>query len=423
MKTKSIISFYNLKSASTESTLHIMRDKVEWRNKENQIHREDGPAVEWASGQKDWYIHNKRHREDGPAIEWADGTKSWHINGKHHRLDGPALEDNNGFKMWFVNNKLHRTDGPAIEYSDGTKEWHLNNKLVTEQDVMGKQESTMTVDQYGIKSWRNKEGKYHRTDGPAIEHSNGTKYWYLNGDLHRTDGPAIECADGYQLWCQNGKLHREDGPAFIIDGTKHWYLNDKRHREDGPSVEWADGSKSWHLNGEKLTEQEFLARTKKPESTMTVDEYGWKAWKNIVGQLHRTDGPAVEWSDGSKQWYRNNKLHREDGPACECPDGAKEWWINGQRHREDGPAIERINGSKSWHLNGEKLTEQEFLARTKKPESTMTVDEYGNKFWLNQEGKLHRIDGPAIEMASGYKVWLMNGKKLTEQEFKIRTQQ
>jgi hypothetical protein len=31
----------------------------------------------------------------------------------------------------------------------------------------------------------------------------------------------------------------------------------------------------------------------------------------------------------------------------------KEWYINGQLHREDGPAIEYIDGSKSWYINGE----------------------------------------------------------------------
>ena len=34
------------------------------------------------------------HREDGPAIIWTSGTKQWLINGQHHRLDGPAVEYN-----------------------------------------------------------------------------------------------------------------------------------------------------------------------------------------------------------------------------------------------------------------------------------------------------------------------------------------
>ena len=32
-------------------------------------------------GTKCWYLDGKRHREDGPAIEYADGDKSWFLNG------------------------------------------------------------------------------------------------------------------------------------------------------------------------------------------------------------------------------------------------------------------------------------------------------------------------------------------------------
>ena len=31
--------------------------------------------------------------------------------------------------------------------------------------------------------------------------------------------------------------------------------------------------------------------------------HGDKFWKNNQGQLHKTDAPAVELSDGSKFWY------------------------------------------------------------------------------------------------------------------------
>ena len=48
------------------------------------LHREDGPAVEWANGNKFWYINGKCHREDGPAVEYADGSKCWYIQGKHY---------------------------------------------------------------------------------------------------------------------------------------------------------------------------------------------------------------------------------------------------------------------------------------------------------------------------------------------------
>ncbi len=73
-------------------------------------------------------------------------------------------------------------------------------------------------------------------------HTNGDKYWYLNGKRHREDGPAVEWVNGY----------------------KFWYLNGKRHREDGPTVELANGDKSWYLNGVNLTEEENRKATQTP---------------------------------------------------------------------------------------------------------------------------------------------------------------
>ena len=74
------------------------------------------------------------------------------------------------------------------------------------------------------------------------------------------------------------------------------------------------------------------------------------------GKLHREDGPAIEYPNGTKAWYLNGKHHREDGPAAEHPDGYKSWYLNDKRHREDGPAIEHPDGSKYWYINGEEIT-------------------------------------------------------------------
>jgi len=48
----------------------------------------------------------------------------------------------------------------------------------------------------------------------------------------------------------------------------------------------------------------------------------------------------------------------------------------GQRHRLDGPAIESSNGTKVWY----------------------------------QKGELHRLDGPAIEHSNGKRHWYFKGK-------------
>ena len=57
---------------------------------------------------------------------------------------------------------------------------------------------------------------------------------------------------------------------------KYWYLAGLLHREDGPAVEDANGDKHWYLNGNKLSEQEFLARTTR---TITIDGVTYKLVK------------------------------------------------------------------------------------------------------------------------------------------------
>jgi len=34
------------------------------------------------NGNKFWLLNGKLHREDGPAIEFANGQKDWYLNGK-----------------------------------------------------------------------------------------------------------------------------------------------------------------------------------------------------------------------------------------------------------------------------------------------------------------------------------------------------
>jgi hypothetical protein len=58
----------------------------------------------------------------------------------------------------------------------------------------------------------------------------------------------------------------------------------------------------------------------------------------------------------------NGNLHRKDGPAIIFADGSVEWWLDGMRHREDGPAYVAASGTKAYYIAGYELTEVEFLA-------------------------------------------------------------
>ena len=68
-------------------------------------------------------------------------------------------------------------------------------------------------------------------------------------------------------------------------------------------------------------------------------------YKNQNGVIHRTDGPATVYPDGTMYWYQDGKLHRDDGPAEVYPNGTMYWYQNDKLHRLDGPAEVHPNGT------------------------------------------------------------------------------
>ena len=51
-----------------------------WKNEKGYFHREDGPAIEYANGRRQWFNDGKFHREDGPVIAWESGSCSYYLN-------------------------------------------------------------------------------------------------------------------------------------------------------------------------------------------------------------------------------------------------------------------------------------------------------------------------------------------------------
>lgn len=84
----------------------------------------------YSCGSKWWYANGQVHREDGPAIEYPNGTKCWYKNGHLHRENGPAIKDAEGGEEWWVNGKRHRTNGPALIWQDMIKEWYENGVYI-----------------------------------------------------------------------------------------------------------------------------------------------------------------------------------------------------------------------------------------------------------------------------------------------------
>jgi hypothetical protein len=66
--------------------------------------------------------------------------------------------------------------------------------------------------------------------------------------------------------------------------------------------------------------------------------------------------------------------------------GNKSWYLNGQLHREDGPAIEYVDGHKSWYLDNVWYTKSQHKAEMARRNNTCS-------------GKVVTIDGKQYELA------------------------
>jgi hypothetical protein len=153
-----------------------------------------------------WFQDGKHHRLDGPAViekETIYGhpvdEERWYLEDQLHRIDGPAIVRADGSSEWYLDGKRHRDNGPAIVHANGTKEEWKNGKFVRYLNgpiFLKRPAIPFQVTENGITEWKvlGSDGKLilHRVDGPAVEHPNGAKEWYFNGEIHREGGPAME---------------------------------------------------------------------------------------------------------------------------------------------------------------------------------------------------------------------------------------
>lgn len=204
----------------------------------SNIMNPESTAIERPDGTREHWHRGRLHREDGPAVEFAGKelhlrlpfgelrlfgpVELWFRRGRLHRDGEPAVRDAKGSALWFTEGRVHRDDGAAVE----------------------------DVDDHGTNLWWFRDGIHHRDDGPAFIHdglgtewsspesdlalAGHTEIWLREGKLHREAGPAIGDADGNERWYRHGRLHREDGPAIINNAAatagvdepaEAWYLN------------------------------------------------------------------------------------------------------------------------------------------------------------------------------------------------------
>jgi hypothetical protein len=130
-------------------------------------------------------------------------------------------------------------------------------------------ESFRVVDSDGTVRYYDVVGRPHREDGPAVQYTNGSEYWYYKGTRHREGGPAIWVSENEYAWFHMGKYHREDGPALSYpDGEKAWYKYGRRHNLHGPAVIYKsdDGKlrEEWWYEGRQYKNEADMLRKAVP---------------------------------------------------------------------------------------------------------------------------------------------------------------
>lgn len=116
---------------------------VIWFNKNDEIHREDGPAVinYFTNGKVHYQIYlvnNVRHRIDGPSYSRFDDvgfikTQEYYKNNVRHRHNGPAILSKNSRRVhvnFFYN---------GVQYKSQVNKWIKDNNFnswrgITEDD-------------------------------------------------------------------------------------------------------------------------------------------------------------------------------------------------------------------------------------------------------------------------------------------------
>jgi hypothetical protein len=87
-------------------------------------------------------------------------------------------------------------------------------------------------------------------------------------------------------------------------------------------------------------------------------------------------------------------------------EGDREWFLNGKHHREDGPALELADGDRWWCIDGSNHREDgpAFEGRD------------GQWMWFVR-GLLHRLDGPAVRLANGTLQWYVEGMRVSREDY------
>jgi len=111
-------------------------------------------------------------------------------------------------------------------------------------------------------------------------------------------------------------------------------------------------------------------------------------------------------SCGDKQWRRKNRdLHRVDGPAViSGTTGELSWYLDGIRYSEIRK-FKRDGKLSDEDITLLKLKYGNILERN----TTISTNFCGDVMYRDDDGDLHRIDGPAVTLSNGERWYYSRG--------------
>lgn len=376
---------------------------TEYRDKDGLLHCEDGPARR-GSDFYEYFIHGKQITDPDqiqkikniPILEKLKNTPLKH-------------------KSWF----------------------HCCKKIVEQNGNIYVTDDEDT--QYAYEKYQKNEYKLHCETTAAVIYKNGTMSYYLHGNSYTKEDYFAELSR-IKLENFHNKIRQEwkhidwnyvdtisgDGESVIISYISS-YLEDiyyynkygQRHRLDGPAISSPNDSR-YFINGCGYSFAEYLVKIKEEKTSDFNTNLGkilkghCEIWNEVyfenIKDYQFVPGQILEitYTDGAKE-YRNLKgeMHRKDGPAVIDLDGDQEWWFNNELHREDGPAVIWTNGYQEYWWRGTPLTKEEW---EKKSENYFIIKELKNDFkWMH----LFKSDIPIIDIKRNEnRVWIKWGDNL-----------
>ena len=384
-----------------------------WVDIQGRLHRVHGPAQTiLRTMEKQWYYHGKLNNDNGPAVTRPVGSELamfWYSNDKLHREDGPAYirPGADPVTQYFLNG----TNFDAEEY------WNM-----VLPDLVKKFEKTTSL--AGLAGEYN--GLYarlldndiaivNRVMLPAmVDKLNCIATQYVSPDDYMTlshfpsevlQSNSVDVQGIVDKLFHN--LHEEQAIEILQTLPHEWLYRVKLPADIISMFNQGQSQKPSSIRKFFNTQQPVkIAQSHVSDDAPTRHEKpdGSIVWLDAHAKLHREDGPAIENINGDKEWWIHGKRHRVGAPASEyygggATCGATMWFQNGQLHRLDGPAIEDATGKKEWYQYNKR-------SRTDGP---AVIGSDGRQEWY-LDGKLHRDGGPAVEDA-GDREWYNMGSR------------